>query len=368
MSKLMSKRAFFIGLLILTVASFGWAADFDAGLEAYHEGDYEAALQAFKPLAERGDAIAQYRLGLMYKNGEGVPQDDVEAVRWFRKAAEQGHAGAQSYLITIIANNSPAAAGESEPKSVPPRSDVHRIPLAIPPLPEQQSTDNPIPLAIPPLPEQQSAEILVEKPLEEPAAQVEPAKDSLPLETTPERLTPSAPVADISPPSIPEPEENISAGETPPAPASAQSTDIAKASPPSEVKATESAPPESETATTATKATTAMMTAPTPQIQAQPSAKPAPKAESKRKARPRSGSFRVQLASIRARSRAENLWRELQRKHRSLLSGLSLNVQRAELEQGIFHRLQAGPLSRAEAESICAALKRQNQGCLVVNR
>ena len=46
----------------------------------------------------RGDAEAQYNLGIMYAQGLGVPQDDAEAVRWYRLAAAQGNAGAQSYL------------------------------------------------------------------------------------------------------------------------------------------------------------------------------------------------------------------------------------------------------------------------------
>ena len=41
--------------------------------------------------AEAGAASAQYFLGLRYATGEGVPQDDVEAVSWYRKAAEHGH-------------------------------------------------------------------------------------------------------------------------------------------------------------------------------------------------------------------------------------------------------------------------------------
>ena len=48
--------------------------------------------------AEAGDAEAQKNLGVMYAIGEGMPQDDAEAVAWFRKAAEQGHAEAQFIL------------------------------------------------------------------------------------------------------------------------------------------------------------------------------------------------------------------------------------------------------------------------------
>jgi len=48
--------------------------------------------------AEKGEADAQYRLGLSYCYGQGVPQDYTEAVRWFRKAAEHGYAKAQYSL------------------------------------------------------------------------------------------------------------------------------------------------------------------------------------------------------------------------------------------------------------------------------
>ena len=48
--------------------------------------------------AEQGEANAQLALGAIYARGQGVPQDDDEAVRWFRKAAEQGEAKAQFAL------------------------------------------------------------------------------------------------------------------------------------------------------------------------------------------------------------------------------------------------------------------------------
>jgi len=44
-----------------------------------------------RSLAEQGHAEAQYNLGVMYDYGEGVPEDDAEAMKWFRLAAEQGH-------------------------------------------------------------------------------------------------------------------------------------------------------------------------------------------------------------------------------------------------------------------------------------
>jgi TPR repeat protein len=60
--------------------------------------DYATELHIVKPLADRGDADAQFALGVMYANGRGVPKDDVQAPEWYRKAADQGHADAQFAL------------------------------------------------------------------------------------------------------------------------------------------------------------------------------------------------------------------------------------------------------------------------------
>jgi TPR repeat protein len=64
------------------------AQDFDTGLDAYTVGDYATAYSNFLPLAEQGDAVAQSNLGNMYAYGRGVPQDNAEAVRWYRLAAD----------------------------------------------------------------------------------------------------------------------------------------------------------------------------------------------------------------------------------------------------------------------------------------
>ncbi len=63
-----------------------------------------AALKEFRALAEQGDAGVQFILGSMYENGEGVPQDDAQAIRWYRRAAAQGFAEAQSILGSMYAD------------------------------------------------------------------------------------------------------------------------------------------------------------------------------------------------------------------------------------------------------------------------
>ena len=74
------------------------ADDFDVGDEAYQRGDYATALPIFQHLADQGHAKAQFNLGVMYRNGQGVPQDNAAAARWYRKAADQGNARARTNL------------------------------------------------------------------------------------------------------------------------------------------------------------------------------------------------------------------------------------------------------------------------------
>src|SRR5260370_1419165 len=79
------------------------AGPLDDGQAAYDRGNYATALLLWRPLAEQGDASAQYSLGVMYDHGQGVPRNYSEALAWFRKAAELGHAGAQYNLGAMYA-------------------------------------------------------------------------------------------------------------------------------------------------------------------------------------------------------------------------------------------------------------------------
>ena len=61
-------------LSIVCLATPAWA-DFEAGMEAYKGSEYATALREWRPLAEQGDANAQFNLGMLYTKGQGVPQD-----------------------------------------------------------------------------------------------------------------------------------------------------------------------------------------------------------------------------------------------------------------------------------------------------
>jgi TPR repeat protein len=56
------------------------------------------SLGSLRSLADRGDADAQWQMGVRYHNGEGVPRDDAQAMQWFQRAAEQGQVIAQATL------------------------------------------------------------------------------------------------------------------------------------------------------------------------------------------------------------------------------------------------------------------------------
>ena len=67
--------------------------------DAFERGDYKTAVWLLRPLAEQGLAAAQYNLGVIYDKGQGVPEDNAEALKWYRLAAEQGDADAQNNLL-----------------------------------------------------------------------------------------------------------------------------------------------------------------------------------------------------------------------------------------------------------------------------
>ena len=101
MNRLLILPVLLFTLLVGTPASpkvIATSADFQKGLTAYNSGDYATALREWKPLAEQGDAPAQFRLGFMYEKGNGVSQNHKTAAKWYRLAAIQGNAFAQSNL------------------------------------------------------------------------------------------------------------------------------------------------------------------------------------------------------------------------------------------------------------------------------
>jgi TPR repeat protein len=82
------KRAIAAITLVSAFAGPATAGTFEDAVDAHARGDHAKTLRLIRPLANNGDASAQFNLGLMYMTGQGVQQDSAAAALWFRKAAD----------------------------------------------------------------------------------------------------------------------------------------------------------------------------------------------------------------------------------------------------------------------------------------
>jgi uncharacterized protein len=79
-----------------------FSPDVRAGVDAWQAGQHEQAVRHWRPLAERGDADAQFNLGQAYRMGRGVQSDPRQAQTWFERAAAQGHEQAEGILGMML--------------------------------------------------------------------------------------------------------------------------------------------------------------------------------------------------------------------------------------------------------------------------
>jgi uncharacterized protein len=111
----------FVLATALAVASAGAAtaqdagyANWAAGFRAYDRGDYAEAVRVWRIAGDQGSVDAQFFLGKMYTDGQGVAQNDTEASHWFRRAADQGDAVSQYSLGFNYANGRGVPRNEAE--------------------------------------------------------------------------------------------------------------------------------------------------------------------------------------------------------------------------------------------------------------
>jgi TPR repeat protein len=105
-----------IAVLLLTVSfaasgAAGPSEDADAAMKRH---DYKTALRLIRPLAEQGDANAQYNLGVFYDNGLGVPQDRIRAYMWLSLAAMQGRDRAAAFRDLVARLMTPGQLAEAQ--------------------------------------------------------------------------------------------------------------------------------------------------------------------------------------------------------------------------------------------------------------
>jgi TPR repeat protein len=126
--KLTLKHALAAILLMLSFAAPVAAGPLEDADAAVKRRDYATALRLIRPLAEQGDASAQYNLGVFYDNGLGVPQDYVSAYMWLNLSAAQGREGAATFRDLVARRMTPAQIAEAQklarewkPTKQPPR-------------------------------------------------------------------------------------------------------------------------------------------------------------------------------------------------------------------------------------------------------
>jgi TPR repeat protein len=92
------KRILAVFILVSNFAAPVAAGPLEDARTAFRKRDYATALRLLQPLANQGNAVAQFSIGSTYDHGQCAPQSYVEAVKWWHLAAEQGYAAVQISL------------------------------------------------------------------------------------------------------------------------------------------------------------------------------------------------------------------------------------------------------------------------------
>jgi TPR repeat protein len=105
-----------LAIIILTLSSAetviaGPLEDADTAIK---RRDYATAVRLIRPLAEQGDASAQYTLGVFYDNGLGVPLDHIRSYMWFDLSAAQGRDGAAAFRDLVARRMTPGQIAEAQ--------------------------------------------------------------------------------------------------------------------------------------------------------------------------------------------------------------------------------------------------------------
>ena len=330
-----------IFILVLLIAAPAYAQTVRKGIIAYESGDFAAALREWRPLADKGNGIAQAGLGLLYARGQGVPQDHIEAVKWFRLSAEQGNVFGQNNLADMYRNGHGVLQNYPEAVLFYRLSAAQGYALAQSSLGFMYENGNGI------RQDYKKAYMwytLAAEQGHEGANQsrlslgrlmsIEDRWEALGRAQERQKRKEVARVRKQFNPADASAPQKVTAGA---APANTSPTHSATLKSPTEIGAKPSSLPQ------------------VPISAGEPPAMAA------------NGAWRIQLISLKRQTDAEKVWNRLVQVNTDLLNILTLHVQTVELSEGIFFRLQAGPFAdKAAAASLCDALRSRNQDCLVV--
>jgi len=322
-----------LAALLVFGASATAAQTVRAGIEAWQRADYAAAVTIWRPLAEAGDADAQFNLGQAYRLGRGVAINLAVSKAWFERAADKGHVDAQTTLGLLLFQNGEQAEGLKWLAKAAEQGEARAMLIYGTALVNGDTvTQDPV---------------LGYAFVSRSAAQgLSPAKETLrqldellPLADRKKGLALAKAKAKAAPPT------GATTLRKPPAAAptkpAAKPVAVAKATPPKTAPVTGSAPePAPPTKTAPAKAAPAKA-APAKTVAAAPA----------------TGKWRIQLGAFSQRGSAQALYAKL--------SGSLGGRQAYYVPAGAVTRLQVGPFaSRAEANAACARLK--GQACFVV--
>jgi cell division septation protein DedD len=315
------------------------SADVRAGIEAWRAGNYEVAVREWRPLAEAGEADAQFNLGQAYKLGRGVPLDVAQAQTWYERAARQGHAQAEANLGLILFQNNERerampwirrAAERGDPRAQYVLATAHfNGDLATRDWPRayalmRRAADQGLPQARTSLAEMERHLSAEDRQRGTTLAQQIAAN-------APAGVAPATPMAVVPPEPLRTP--RVAANEPP----------VVRTAPPVPPRRAEAPRPAPR--------------AQTPTPRAAPAPAPAPVRAAA------SGRWRVQLGAFSNQANAERQWRAV----RTRVSGLN-GLQPFLVRAGAITRLQAGPLaSRAAADRLCASARSSGHECIVVS-
>lgn len=335
-----------IGMALILVSAPA-LADVKAGVDAWGRGDFQTAINEWRGPAEKGDADAQFNLGQAYKLGRGVPQDLVQAEKWYKKASDQGHLQASdNYGLVLFQSNRraealpylQASAQRGEPRAqyvlgtghfngdfvekdwirayaLMTRASAQQLPQATTNLAQMDSF---IPL------DQRRRAIALAGQMEQEEKRVRTAQIG---GLRPAPATGAVQTAQLPPslPATPSPEPVPAGGSITPGVTYAETPRPAPAAP------IAAAPPV---------ATTAPVRAAV------------------------GGDWRVQLGAFSDEGKAKNLWTSLESRV-SALSGMQPYLVKA----GGITRLQAGPFAtKAQADSMCNSVKAAGNDCITKRR
>jgi TPR repeat protein len=107
----MNRKYLVAAALLVWAAAPLSAQSVRAGIDAWQRADYSGAVAIWRPLAEKGDADAEFNLGQAYRLGRGVATNLSAAKTWFERAANKGHLDAETTLGLLLFQNGEQADG-----------------------------------------------------------------------------------------------------------------------------------------------------------------------------------------------------------------------------------------------------------------